>query len=55
VVVDHIIPHKGDKKLFWSRDNWQSLCLSCHNRKSATETGKHGVKSNERDSLNQIH
>ena len=36
-VVDHIRPHKGDKRLFWDRDNWQPLCFLCHNRKSATE------------------
>ncbi len=29
-VVDHIIPHNGDQKLFWNRNNWQSLCTSCH-------------------------
>ncbi len=29
-VVDHIIPHKGDKRLFWSRSNWQPLCKPCH-------------------------
>lgn len=30
-VVDHIIPHKGDKVLFWdSENNWQSLCAPCH-------------------------
>jgi 5-methylcytosine-specific restriction endonuclease McrA len=29
-VVDHIVPHKGDQRLFWSHDNWQSLCKSCH-------------------------
>jgi len=31
-VVDHIIPHKGDMKLFWQRSNWQSLCATCHSR-----------------------
>lgn len=31
-VVDHIVPHKGDRKLFWSRSNWQPLCGACHNR-----------------------
>lgn len=31
VVVDHIKPHNGDKTLFWSRDNWQSLCKLHHN------------------------
>ena len=36
-VVDHIIPHKGDKQLFWDKNNWQSLCESCHNRKTRTE------------------
>lgn len=29
-VVDHIIAHRGDKKLFWNRANWQPLCTSCH-------------------------
>ncbi len=38
-VVDHIIPHKGDNKLFWDRNNWQPLCKSCHDRKTATEDG----------------
>lgn len=31
-VVDHITPHKGDKRLFWSRSNWQPLCRPCHDR-----------------------
>lgn len=30
--VDHIIPHKGDDRLFWDKTNWQSLCTPCHNR-----------------------
>lgn len=30
-VVDHIIPHRGDKALFWNRANWQALCTRCHN------------------------
>jgi len=34
-VVDHIIPHRGDWELFWDRDNWQSLCETCHNKKTA--------------------
>jgi 5-methylcytosine-specific restriction protein A len=29
-VVDHIKPHRGDMVLFWNRDNWQSLCATCH-------------------------
>ncbi len=28
--VDHIAPHRGERKLFWDRENWQSLCTSCH-------------------------
>ena len=35
-VVDHVIPHKGDKNLFWdSENNWQSLCEYHHNVKTA--------------------
>jgi len=30
-VVDHVIPHRGDKHLFWHRANWQPLCAPCHN------------------------
>lgn len=31
-VCDHIVPHRGDPKLFWdSQNNWQGLCASCHN------------------------
>lgn len=30
-VVDHIIPHKGDMRLFWDRKNWQPLNSHCHN------------------------
>lgn len=36
-VVDHIIPHRGDQKLFWDQNNWQSLCKSCHDKKTLTE------------------
>lgn len=41
-VVDHIRPHKGDKDLFWERSNWQSLCKTCHDIKTATEDGGFG-------------
>jgi 5-methylcytosine-specific restriction enzyme A len=30
VIVDHIIPHKGDYSLFWDSNNWQSLCATHH-------------------------
>jgi 5-methylcytosine-specific restriction protein A len=36
-VVDHITPHRGDRKLFWDESNWQSLCKPCHDRKTMTE------------------
>lgn len=29
-VVDHIIPHRGDKSLFFDTKNLQSLCKTCH-------------------------
>lgn len=29
-VVDHIVPHKGNDKLFWDVNNWQALCKTCH-------------------------
>ncbi|MFE4525431.1 HNH endonuclease signature motif containing protein [Cytobacillus firmus] len=40
--VDHIIPHKGDKKLFWDSTNWQPLCKLHHSRKTAKENGGFG-------------
>ena len=38
--IDHIIPHRGDKELFWDVDNLQSLCTICHNRKTALQDSK---------------
>jgi 5-methylcytosine-specific restriction protein A len=28
--VDHITPHRGDRDLFWKKDNLIPLCQSCH-------------------------
>ena len=40
ILIDHIIPHKGDMKLFWDTSNWQALCKPCHDiDKSAIERG----------------
>lgn len=36
-VVDHVIPHRGDKELFWDESNWAALCVPHHNSKSAGE------------------
>lgn len=30
-IVDHVVPHKGDWKLFWRRSNWQPSCDWHHN------------------------
>lgn len=35
--VDHIVPHRGNKKLFTAPGNLQSLCHPCHSRKTRAE------------------
>jgi 5-methylcytosine-specific restriction protein A len=32
--VDHVIPHRGDRSLFDDPENWQTLCVACHARKT---------------------
>jgi len=41
-VVDHIVPHRGDQRLFWDvENNWQSLCKSHHDSaKQREERGR---------------
>jgi 5-methylcytosine-specific restriction protein A len=34
-VIDHIVPHRGDMRLFWDKSNHQALCKRCHDRKTA--------------------
>ncbi len=34
-VVDHIVPHRGNQKLFWDKRNWQPLCKHHHDQKTA--------------------
>ena len=41
-VIDHVVPHRGDKELFWDMSNWQALCKPCHDRKTAKEDGGFG-------------
>lgn len=40
--VDHVVPHRGDKALFWDSANWQPLCAPCHAAKTAREDGGFG-------------
>lgn len=41
-VVDHIVPHRGDMKLFWKRSNWRALCDTHHSKKTAALDGGFG-------------
>ncbi len=29
-IVHHVIPHKGNMRLFWERTNWMPVCKACH-------------------------
>lgn len=39
LIVDHIIPHKDDPRLFWDRSNLQALCATCHGVKRRQDHG----------------
>lgn len=42
-VVDHIVPHRGDRKPFWdAKHNWQAFYASCHSRKTVLEDNRFG-------------
>lgn len=43
--VDHIVDHKGDLRLFRDRSNLESLCHSCHSRKTARELMQNRIKN----------
>lgn len=32
-VVDHVVDHKGDQRLFWDTGNWRALCKPHHDRR----------------------
>ena len=54
-LVDHIVPHKGDMKLFWNRRNWQPACAWHHNAikpilEAKFECGEVGVEALRFDS-----
>lgn len=44
-VVDHVTPHCGDWALFIDPANHQSLCKSCHDRKTAKEQAEERRKN----------
>ena len=44
-VVDHVEPHRGDWAKFTDKTNLQSLCKSCHDRKTAREQAAERRKS----------
>jgi 5-methylcytosine-specific restriction protein A len=46
--VDHITPHRGERRLFFDRQNLQAMCRSCHAQKTAREVlGKPGKGTDE--------
>lgn len=44
IIVDHIVPHRGDPGLFYDQTNWQPLCKHHHDVKTAAEDGGFGNK-----------
>lgn len=36
-IADHIIPHKGDERLFYNENNLQPMCWRCHSAKTLKE------------------
>lgn len=46
--VDHVRDHRGDWALFTDRDNLQSLCHSCHSRKTMREQWQNRRKNSGR-------
>lgn len=41
-VVDHKVPHRGDRDIFFNEAGWQSMCVQHHNEKTAAEDGGFG-------------
>lgn len=40
-VVDHVVPHRGDEKLFWDRGgHWQPFCKKHHDQKTGSFDSK---------------
>ena len=48
-VVDHIVPHRGDQRLFWDEANWQPLCRTHHN-----STKQRMERGSEREDVREL-
>jgi len=46
--VDHIQDHKGDWQIFTDPANLESLCHSCHSRKTAAELWENRTRKRRR-------
>lgn len=49
-VIDHIIPHRSDPKLFWDQSNWQPLCKHHHDVKTGKKDSRPSYIYKNRDS-----
>lgn len=41
-VLDHVVPHRGDRRLFMDQANWSAVCKRCHDRKTGRLDGGFG-------------
>lgn len=46
--VDHVVDHKGNWEIFTAPGNLESLCHSCHSRKTARELWQNRTKKRRR-------
>ena len=53
--VDHIRPHRGDWAVFTDRGNLQSLCHTCHSRKTMAITEVLGLDAQGNIMLNPLY
>ena len=44
-IVDHVVPHRGNQRLFWDTANWQPLCKRHHDaaKQRQERGGQRGV------------
>lgn len=43
-VVDHKVPHQGNRELFFDRDNWESICKPHHDSDKQREEHEQGYR-----------